>query len=91
MVDNQIENRIILELCITCPNHNHNQTYNPQMCLLGEHLCNPLVNADNALAFFKKTIVDCKTRAMHKEIKNQFAERRAEDERWLKENGFCSD
>ena len=91
MVANQIENRIILELCKTCPNHIHNQTDSSRICLLSESLCNPLVNADNALAFFKKTIVDCKTRAMHEEIKNQFADRRTDEERWLKENGFCSD
>lgn len=75
MVANQIENKIILEICKTCPCHNHNQADNPSICLLSEKLCNPLVNADNALAFFKKTIVDYKTSAMHEKIKNQFAER----------------
>ena len=51
MVANQIENRIILEICKTCPCHNHNQTDSSQICSLSENLCNPLVNADNALAF----------------------------------------
>lgn len=91
MINHQFECPEVRNLCLECQKAKESRNKPCQKIKNLNTFCKNAIIADNTLAFFKKFIVDENTREMHEEIKNQFAERRAEEERWLKENGFCSD
>ena len=59
-------------------------TGNTEKCnKIGYGFCERLRKLDSAIADFKKWQVDLRTEKMHKEVKEQFAERKAEEDKKL--------
>lgn len=62
----------IRNLCLECQKAINAQGKSCAFRSLSNEYCQEVINADNALAMLKKTIIDHKTESMHEKIKNQF-------------------
>ena len=72
MLGKNIECKEIFNLCSECQKAINAQGQSCAFRSLSNEFCQEVINADNALAMLKKTIIDIKTKPMHEEIKNQF-------------------
>lgn len=73
----------MLKLCRTCAKNPLNSGKSSSCKDIANGFCLRLQNADKALADFKYWLVDIKTKQMQEEIKKQFAEQKADEERKL--------
>lgn len=62
----------IRNLCSECQKAINAQGKSCTFRSLFNEYCQEAINADNALAMLKKTIIDHKTESMHEKIKKQF-------------------
>ena len=69
---NMFECTEVRELCLQCENNIYKQGKSCAFRNLFDEYCQEAINADNALAMLKKTIIDYKTESMHEKIKKQF-------------------
>lgn len=88
MLNKKLECAEVMELCRQCAKAKEERG-KPCYWVTQEHyFCKNCIIADNSLAWFKKIVVDENTRKMHEEVKEQFADRVANEEEWLANHGF---
>lgn len=88
MLNKKLECAEVMELCRQCAKAKEERGKPCYWVTQENYFCKNCIIADNSLAWFKKIVVDENTRKMHEEVKEQFAERVANEEEWLANHGF---
>ncbi len=88
MLNKNLECKAIKELCEECEKAKAKRGKPCVFRTERNYFCKNCIIADNTVAWFKKIIVDENTREMHEEVKEQFADRVANEEEWLANHGF---
>ena len=88
MLNKKLECAEIMVLCRQCAKAKEERGKPCYWVTQENYFCKNCIIADNSLAWFKKIVVDENTRKMHEEVKEQFADRVANEEEWLANHGF---
>lgn len=88
MLNKKLECAEVMELCRQCAKAKEERGKPCYWVTQENYFCKNCIIADNSLAWFKKIVVDENTRKMHEEVKEQFADRVANEEEWLANHGF---
>lgn len=88
MLNKKLECAEVVELCRQCAKAKEERGKPCYWVTQENYFCKNCIIADNSLAWFKKIVVDENTRKMHEEVKEQFADRVANEEEWFANHGF---